>query len=191
MVIALNKPYGVLSQFNQNPDYPNQQTLSDIGLPPELHPVGRLDMDSEGLLLLTDDKGLETRLLDPSNGHKRTYLVQVDGTPSPEEIHLLRAGGLSIKGHITKKCRVSVLSTEPDVEARVPEVDRAAAGRSSWLRMELREGKNRQVRRMTAIVGCPTLRLIRERIGEFEDAELKAGEWRVLSEAEIQLLWNK
>lgn len=191
MVIALNKPYGVLSQFNQNPDYPDQMTLMDLRLPPRLHPVGRLDMDSEGLLILTDDLDVESKLLDPEYGHKRAYLVQVDGTPSVEALCSLRQGGLKIKNYFTKKCRVEVLVEPPKLEAREPAVDLAAAKRSSWLRVELREGKNRQVRRMTAKVGCPTLRLVRESIGSLAVSDLKLGEWRVLSGEEEALLWEK
>ncbi|MFC5050974.1 pseudouridine synthase [Rubritalea spongiae] len=191
MVILLNKPYGVLSQFNKNPDFPNQRVLGELNLPPELHPVGRLDMDSEGMLLLTDDKQLETDLLNPDKGHKRTYLVQVDGVPSEEAVHRLRSGGLEIKGHVTKKCRVELLSEHPRLVERIPAVDVAAAKRSSWLRMELSEGRNRQVRRMTAKVGNPTLRLVREKIGVLKMEGLELGEWRVLSEQEVEKLWMK
>lgn len=191
MVIALNKPYGVLSQFNQNPDYPDQRTLVDFGLPPELHPVGRLDMDSEGLLLLTDDKQIESKLLDPEFGHKRRYLVQVDGKPDALELAQLRDGGLKIKNYYTKKCRVELLKNSPMLEERDPPVDDAAAKRSSWLRIELTEGKNRQVRRMTAKIGCPTLRLIRESIGKFMLSDMPLGEWRVLSDEEVELLWQR
>lgn len=191
MVIALHKPYGVLSQFNLNPDYPNQRTLHALGLPPELHPIGRLDLDSEGLLLLTDDKKLEASLLNPEHGHRRSYLVQVDGRPDHQAIHLLRQGGLEIKGGRTKKCRVELLSQAPELEERAPSVDAAAAKRSSWLRMELTEGKNRQVRRMTAQVGYPTLRLVRESIGDLRVPELAVGEWRVLSAEDVALLERK
>lgn len=190
MIIILNKPYGVLSQFNKNPDYPDQKTLADIGLPPEMLPVGRLDMDSEGLLLLTDEKGFEEELIHPRHGHRRTYLVQVDGRPEHSVIEILRSGGIEIRGHRTKRCRASLLKDAPQLDERVPPVDPVQASRSSWLSMELTEGKNRQVRRMTAKVGFPTLRLIRQKIGNFEAADLKRGEWRVISESEREQLFE-
>ncbi|MGJ8672322.1 pseudouridine synthase [Rubritalea sp.] len=191
MVILLNKPYGVLSQFNQNPDFPSQRTLGELNLPPELHPVGRLDMDSEGMLLLTDDIKLEATLLSPDKGHKRSYLVQVDGLPTMASIHELRSGGVEIKGHLTKKCRVESLTNALNLEEREPAVDAAAAKRSSWLRMELSEGRNRQVRRMTAKIGHPTLRLYRESIGGLGLGDLAPGEWRCLSGEEVEKLWVK
>jgi 23S rRNA pseudouridine2457 synthase len=190
MIIILNKPYGILSQFNKNPDYPEQKTLAELGLPPETMPVGRLDLDSEGLLLLTDEKGFEETLIHPKHGHRRTYLVQVDGIPKHSIIEMLRSGGIEIRGHRTKKCRASLLKETPKVLERVPPVDVVQADRSAWLSMELTEGKNRQVRRMTAKVGFPTLRLIRQKIGNFEAADLKLGEWRVISESERAQLFE-
>ena len=192
MIIILNKPYGVLSQFNQNPDYPEQKTLADLELPlpPTAMPVGRLDMDSEGLLLLSDEKGFEESLIHPKHGHRRSYLVQVDGSPKHSVIEMLRSGGIEIRGHRTKKCRASLLKEAPQLAERVPPVDKVQADRSSWLSIELTEGKNRQVRRMTAKVGFPTLRLIRQKIGNFEAADLKLGEWRVISESERAQLFE-
>lgn len=190
MIIILNKPYGVLSQFNKNPDYPEQKTLAELGLPPETMPVGRLDLDSEGLLLLTDEKGFEESLIHPKHGHRRTYLVQVDGIPKHSVIEMLRSGGIEIRGHRTKKCRASLLKEKPKVLERVPPIDPVQAERSAWLSMELTEGKNRQVRRMTAKVGFPTLRLIRQKIGNFEATDLKLGEWRVISESERDQLFE-
>lgn len=183
MIIVVNKPYGVLSQFNQNPDYPNQKTLIDLDLPPELMPVGRLDRDSEGLLLLTDEKGFEEALLNPKKAHKRSYVVQVDGTPDRAAIEMLRSG-VEIRGVMTARCWVDDIEKPEGLAEREPAVDEASAKRSSWLRMELGEGKNRQVRRMTAKVGYPTLRLFRERIGSFRADDLAVGEWRVMSEEE-------
>lgn len=191
MIIVVNKPYGILSQFNVNPDYPNQRTLTELNLPPELQPVGRLDMDSEGLLLLTDEKKLEHQLINPENSHPRTYLVQVDGTPNERDLDLLREGGLEIRGCRVKPCRVRLLEEKPTIVERVPAVDPVAAGRSAWLEMTLTEGRNRQVRRMTAKIGCPTLRLIRVKIGAFVAKDLKMGEWRVVSEVERALLFRK
>lgn len=190
MIIALNKPYGVLSQFNQNPDYPEQHTLLSLNLPPEMMPVGRLDLDSEGLLLLTDEPGLEEKLLSPENKHRRAYLAQVDGKPEMMKIEQLRAGGLEIRGHTTRRCRVKILNEEPALSPREPGIDPVAAARSCWLHIELTEGKNRQVRRMTAKIGHPTLRLYRISIGDFELADLAPGEWRVISEKERSLLFR-
>lgn len=191
MIIALNKPYGVLSQFNKNPDYPEQRTLADLDLPPEMLPVGRLDMDSEGLLLLTDEKGFENALMNPKRGHKRSYLVQVHGRPDSLSIDQLRAGGLEIRGHVTKPCRATVLESDPELADREPAVDLTSVKQHAWLRMELKEGKNRQVRRMTAKVGHPTLRLVREKIGGFAPSDLQVGEWRVLSEEEREALFDR
>lgn len=190
MIIAINKPYGVLSQFNQNPDYPDQLTLLSLGLPPALMPIGRLDIDSEGLLLLTDEKDLEARLLSPENNHRRGYLVQVDGKPDMPAIEQLRAGGLEIRGHVTRRCRAKLLPQAPELPARIPAVDPTSAARSHWLHLELTEGKNRQVRRMTAIIGFPTLRLIRISIGDFQPTDLTPGQWRVISEKERSLLFR-
>lgn len=189
MVIALNKPYGVLSQFNQNPDYPDQRTLADIDVPAHLSPVGRLDMDSEGLLLLSDEVGFENKLLNPSFEHRRTYWVQVDGTPSDQDLRQWRDGGLQIRKHITKPCRVKLLDEHPRFPEREVPLDPVQVARSTWLEMELTEGKNRQVRRMTAKLGFPTLRLIRIRIGNYTllDA-LLPGEWVPMNQQESRSL---
>lgn len=191
MILAVHKPYGVLSQFNVNPDYPDQRTLGELGLPPEMYVVGRLDRDSEGLLLLTDEKDLERQLLHPEVGHSRAYMVQVDGSPSEADLSVLRRGGLEIRGYSTQPCRVKKLRVAPPFSKRVPAVDPSAEARSCWLEMILREGKNRQVRRMTAKIGCPTLRLVRVRIGALELGDLAVGEWRMLSEQERALLFQK
>lgn len=190
MIVAFHKPYGVLSQFNKNPDYPDQRVLAEFGFPESLHPVGRLDMDSEGLLLLTDEKGLEASLLDPERGHRRCYLVQVDGAPSEAQLRELSAGGMQIKGGITKPCKVKLLDQAPSLPERDPVVDPYAAARSSWLKMELTEGKNRQVRRMTAKIGFPALRLVRISIGDLQLDQLPQGESRMLSAEERELLFR-
>ncbi|WP_018970817.1 pseudouridine synthase [Rubritalea marina] len=192
MIIALNKPYGVLSQFNKNPDYPKQRTLADIGLPEGLSPIGRLDMDSEGLLLLSDDTSVEHRLLDPKHAHRRAYWVQVDGTPSEQDLRQWRAGGLTIRKHVTKPCAVTLLEQAPELPPREVPIDAAQEARSSWLLMELREGKNRQVRRMTATLGFPTLRLVRISIGKYRlDLESAPGRWKLLDVADVQKIWSK
>ena len=187
MLVALHKPYGVLSQFNPNPGEGEQRTLRELGLPPKVVPLGRLDMDSEGLLLLTDDRKLEHQLLHPKFKHRRRYLVLVEGVPGAGDLDRLRQGGLEIKGHRCLPCRARVLKAKPDwVEERDPPVRVRQNIIDTWLRLELREGKNRQLRRMTAAVGFPTLRLLREGIGALPLGDLPRGEWRILTPEEEQ-----
>lgn len=189
MIIAFHKPYGVLSQFNENPDQPGQKTLADFDLPPEFTPVGRLDMDSEGLLLITDEKQLEADLLRPHKQHERTYLVQVEGKPSLTDVRELAAGGMEIRGHTTLPCYAQLLGGEPrKLSKREPAVDPVSEKRSSWLMLKLKEGKNRQVRRMTAKQGYPTLRLIRCSIGEFDLGDIEPGKWVVLGDDDVESL---
>lgn len=180
MMIVFHKPYGVLCQFT--PDQPGQRTLAEFGFPKGVYPVGRLDLDSEGLLLLCDEPGFNHRFLDPERGHPRTYWVQVEGAPDELALDAMRGGGLLIQGHRTRPCRVEIIS--PDMPPRDPPVRFRKSIPTTWLRMELVEGKNRQVRRMTAVVGHPTLRLVRVGIGGFSDAGLVSGEWRKLSAEE-------
>jgi len=188
MIIAFNKPYGVLSQFNENPDQPGQKTLASFDLPPEFTPVGRLDMDSEGLLLITDEKQFEADLLRPHKQHVRTYVVQVDGKPTLTDMREL-AGGVEIRGHTTLPCHAQLLGGPPKkLSEREPAVDQASENRSSWIMLRLKEGKNRQVRRMTAKIGYPTLRLIRTSIGEYDIEDLAPGKWVVLNEDDIDSL---
>lgn len=189
MVIAFHKPFGVLCQFT--PDQPGQRTLADFGFPTGVYPVGRLDMDSEGLLLLSDEPGFNNRLLDPKTAHPRTYLAQVEGIPTTEAVDALRSGGVQIKGHKTLPCRARMLDTEPEVAPREPPVRFRQAIPTSWLELELIEGKNRQVRRMTAAVGFPTLRLIRVAIGNFDGKTLAQGGWSELGPAEIAKVWER
>jgi len=188
MIIAFNKPYGVLSQFNENPDQPAQKTLATFDLPPEFTPVGRLDMDSEGLLLITDEKQFEADLLRPHKQHVRTYVVQVDGKPTLTDMREL-AAGVEIRGHMTLPCHAQLLNSPPKkLTTREPAVDAASEKRSSWIMLRLKEGKNRQVRRMTAKIGYPTLRLIRTSIGEYDLGDLAPGKWVVLNDEEIDSL---
>ena len=189
MIIAFHKPYGVLCQFTQ--DLPGQRTLADFGFPPGVYPVGRLDMDSEGLLLLSDEPGFNNKLLDPKTAHPRTYLVQVEGIPTPEAVSRLAKGGLVIQDYRTRPCRVRLLDTEPEVADRNPPVRFRQSIPTSWLEIQLTEGKNRQVRKMTAAVGFPTLRLIRLSIGEFHPTDLPQGKWRELGPDEIRLIWRR
>jgi 23S rRNA pseudouridine2457 synthase len=182
MLLALHKPYGVLSQFTE--EAPGQRTLAECGLPSRVYPVGRLDADSEGLLLLTDEPGLNTRLLHPTRGHWRRYWAQVEGEPSAEALARL-ATGVLVQGKMTLPARAWRLEPRPDVPPRDPPIRARKAISDTWIALELHEGRNRQVRRMTAAVGHPTLRLLRVRIGAFElPAELAPGQWRELSEAE-------
>lgn len=187
MVIAYHKPYGVLCQFT--PDQPGQRTLADSGFPSGVYPVGRLDMDSEGLLLLSDEPGFNHRLLDPARAHPRTYHAQVEGVPDDLAISRLTRGGLLIQGHRTRPCRASLLDPVPVVPLRDPPVRFRKLIPTSWLELELIEGKNRQVRRMTAAVGFPTLRLMRVAIGGFTASDLAPGSWRILDADEIRRVW--
>ncbi|RPJ34546.1 MAG: pseudouridine synthase [Verrucomicrobiaceae bacterium] len=189
MVIAYHKPYGVLCQFT--PDQPGQRTLAESGFPAGVYPVGRLDMDSEGLLLLSDEAGFNHRLLDPERAHPRTYHVQVEGVPDDDAIMRLSRGGLMIQGHRTLPSRARLLDPAPDVPPRDPPVRFRKLIPTSWLEMELIEGKNRQVRRMTAAVGFPTLRLIRVAIGGFSASDLAPGSWQRLNAEEIQRIWMR
>ena len=175
MVIAFHKPYGVLCQFT--PDQPGQRTLADFGFPPGVYPVGRLDMDSEGLLLLSDEAGFNNRLLDPKTAHPRTYLAQVEGIPTDEAVAKLARGGLEIQGHRTLPCEVRLLEVVPCLSPRIPPVRFRQSIPTAWLELQLIEGKNRQVRRMTAAVGLPTLRLVRVAVGGHGLGDCQPGQW--------------
>jgi 23S rRNA pseudouridine2457 synthase len=189
MVIAFHKPYGVLCQFTQ--DHEGQRTLAEFGFPKQVYPVGRLDMDSEGLLLLTDEAGFNDRLLSPKTAHPRTYHAQVEGLPTIAALKQLAAGGLVIQGHKTLPCRVRMVDPEPDVPPRDPPIRVRQLIPTSWIELQLIEGKNRQVRRMTAAVGFPTLRLIRVAIGAFTGDGMDAGQWRELSPIDLAKIWQK
>lgn len=181
MLIAFHKPYGILSQFTSDGS-PNRP-LSDFTLPPRVYALGRLDADSEGLLLLSDEAGLNSRLLDPERGHPRHYWAQVERIPSPEALTRL-AAGLPIQGSSTRPCRAWMLDPQPAIPPRIPPIRFRKNVPDCWIALELVEGRNRQVRRMTAAIGHPTLRLIRVRIGSFDLGDLPAGQWRELSAME-------
>jgi 23S rRNA pseudouridine2457 synthase len=189
MVIAFHKPYGVLCQFT--PDQPGQKTLADFSFPPYVYPVGRLDMDSEGLLLLSDEPGFNNRLLDPKTAHPRTYHAQVEGIPTDDAVNKLASGGIIIQGHRTLPCAAKLLGCEPLIPPRDPPVRFRQSIPTSWLELQLIEGKNRQVRRMTAAVGFPTLRLIRVAIGKYQAPELTQGTWKQLDAKEINAIWQQ
>lgn len=176
MVILFNKPYGVLSQFTPEAGH---RALNEFGFPLGVYAAGRLDHDSEGALLLTDDGRLIKRLLDPKNAHPRTYLVQVDGDITEEAVRKL-AAGVVIKGYRTRPCKAEKVLPPEGLWERVPPIRYRAAIPTSWVRLTLTEGKNRQVRHMTAAVGFPTLRLIRVQIGDLSLDGLQPGEWRVV-----------
>ncbi|BCL34420.1 rRNA large subunit pseudouridine synthase E [Nostoc sp. MS1] len=183
--IIFHKPYGVLSQFTQ--ESPKHVTLKEYIDVPDVYAVGRLDWDSEGLLLLTNNGRLQHRLSDPRFGHERTYWVQVERIPDEEAIHKLQTG-VEIQNYRTRPAKVRLLSDEPNVSDRNPPIRFRKNVPTAWLEMTLTEGKNRQVRRMTAAVGFPTLRLIRVSIGHLHLEGLPLGEWRDLTSLELKLL---
>jgi len=188
VLLAFNKPYGVLSQFTPEPGS-KWHTLADFKLPKGVYPLGRLDADSEGLLLLSDEPGLNTRLLDPAQGHVREYWAQVERIPDDAALSQL-AKGVRIGDHQTLPCQVRRLDPPPALPPRNPPVRHRKSVPDCWLSLELTEGKNRQVRRMTAAIGHPTLRLIRVRIGKFALGELTPGKWLELRPAERSLVFH-
>ena len=184
MILAFHKPYGVLSQFTK--EKPEHRTLAEFGFPNHVYPIGRLDWDSEGLLLLSDEKEWNDRLLNPQYEHERTYHLQVEGIATEEAMSQLQKGVI-IQGHKTKPCLASLLK-EPGYPPRSVPIRFRLSVPTSWIELKLIEGKNRQVRRMTAVVGFPTLRLLRIAIGKFNLDDLNIGEWRELSPQEKKLL---
>jgi 23S rRNA pseudouridine2457 synthase len=187
MLIAFNKPYGVLSQFTQ--EHPSHRTLAEFGFPKNVYPVGRLDADSEGLLLLSDEARWNEKLLHPKNAHPRTYHAQVEGLVTEVALEKLRRG-VKLPDFTTLPCKASLPDPTPGHPPRVPPIRVRKTVPDCWLELTLIEGKNRQVRRMTAAVGFPTLRLMRVAIGALtlDSLQLKPGEWRTLSEAETKLV---
>jgi len=177
MLIAFNKPYDVLCQFTDRSD-PPRRTLAGFGLPADVYPAGRLDHDSEGLLLLTDDGGLAHRITDPRHKLEKTYRVQVEGDPTPEQLDALRRG-VALNDGPTRPARVQRIDA-PALWPRDPPVRFRKTVPDAWLEIAIREGRNRQVRRMTAAVGLPTLRLVRVAIGGWTLGDLMPGQWRTL-----------
>jgi 23S rRNA pseudouridine2457 synthase len=177
MLIAFNKPYGVLCQFTDR-STPARPTLAGFGLPPQVYAAGRLDFDSEGLLLLTDDGGLAHRLTDPRHKQPKTYWVQVEGEPRDEQLAALRAGVVLNDGQ-TQPAQAARIDA-PALWPRDPPVRFRRTVPDAWLELTISEGRNRQVRRMTAAVGLPTLRLVRVAIGPHRLDELAPGQWRQL-----------
>ena len=177
MLIALNKPYGVLCQFTDRSD-PPRPTLAGFGLPPAVYAAGRLDHDSEGLLLLTDEGGLAHRITDPRHKLEKTYCAQVEGEPSPAQVEAL-CRGVTLNDGPTRPARVRRIDA-PALWPRDPPVRFRKTVPDAWLELVIREGRNRQVRRMTAAVGLPTLRLVRVAIGDWTLGDLQPGQWREL-----------
>jgi len=208
VLIAFNKPFGVLSQFTGDGS-PNR-ALAEFKFPKNVYPIGRLDADSEGLLLLSNEPEWNEKLLHPRHAHEREYWVQVEKIPSPENLGKLEKG-ISIQGRKTLPCRAWILEPQPQVISgtgvspvnskrtggtpvplllppRVPPIRFRKSVPDCWVGLELIEGKNRQVRKMTAAIGHPTLRLLRVRIGIFWLNNLPVGGWKILSVKESKLI---
>ena len=185
MLIAFHKPCGVLSRFT--PDGSRNRTLAEFGFPKEVYPLGRLDADSEGLLFLSDEPRLNESLLHPRQAHQREYWVQIERIPTLEARSRL-TDGLVLQQRQTLPCRAWILDPQPDLPPRNPPIRFRKTVPTCWIGLELAEGKNRQVRRMTAAIGHPTLRLIRVRIGGFELRDLPPGAWRILTAGERRLV---
>ena len=185
MLIAFNKPFGVLSQFTSDGS-PNRP-LAGFNFPKNVYAIGRLDADSEGLLLLSDEPHWNEKLLHPPHAHSREYWAQVEKIPAPESLKKLEHG-VSIQGRKTLPCRAWILEPQPEIPPRILPIRFRKSVPDCWIGLELIEGKNRQVRRMTAAIGHPTLRLMRVRIGQFKLGKLSAGEWRTLATDERTLI---
>ncbi|MGH7991993.1 MAG: pseudouridine synthase [Limisphaerales bacterium] len=211
MLIAFHKPFGVVSQFTG--DGPANRSLAEFGFPKNVYPIGRLDADSEGLLLLSDEPEWNERLLHPRHAHEREYWAQVERVPTPEALKELQLG-ISVQGRKTLPCRAWILEPQPEVGRAVlcapqdsttpsdgahgvtrptllprhPPIRFRKTVPTCWVGLELIEGKNRQVRHMTAAIGHPTLRLIRVRIGGLKLGTLAAGEWKILAAEERRFL---
>src|SRR5215471_6789831 len=181
--IIFNKPYGVLSQFSGG-----GKTLSRYIPVRDVYPVGRLDRDSEGLLLLTNDGALQHRISDPRFAHPRTYWAQVERIPEKPALQRLQQG-VPIQGYRTRPAQVRLLSPEPNLPPRDPPIRFRKNVPTAWIELILMEGRNRQVRRMTAAVGHPTLRLVRVAIGQLALGNLHPGDWRELSVKAVQELF--
>lgn len=176
-ILLFNKPYGVICQFSRDGMHP---TLADYIAVPEVYPAGRLDTDSEGLLLLTDDGKLQHRITDPKHKLPKTYWVQVEGIPAEAALEQLRRG-VKLNDGVTLPAEAQAMEEPAGLWQRDPPVRFRKNIPTSWISLTIREGRNRQVRRMTAAVGFPTLRLIRYRIGDWSLADIAPGEHRVIA----------
>lgn len=216
MLIAFHKPFGVLSQFTG--DSSKHRTLAEFGFPKSVYPIGRLDADSEGLLLLSDEAKWNEKLLPPRHAHEREYWAQVEKIPSLESVKKLEKG-IVIQGRKTLPCRAWLLKPQPEIVKspspvltdtlsssdgerdgvrgvpkifpRIPPIRFRKSVPDCWIGLELIEGKNRQVRKMTAAIGHPTLRLLRVRIGNFWLGDLPQGKWRILSAPDETLIEHR
>ena len=175
MLILLNKPYGVLPQFTDSSDPPRPVLAGYVDVK-GVYPAGRLDMDSEGLMLLTDDGRLQARIADPKHKMEKTYLVQVEGAPDEAQLGALRRG-VTLKDGPTLPAKAELIAP-PDLWPRDPPVRVRKTVPDAWIRLTIREGRNRQVRRMTAAVGLPTLRLVRWQVGDWSLDGIAPGQWR-------------
>ena len=186
--IAFYKPYAVLCQFSL-PEGSTKTTLAAFDFPKDVYSVGRLDFDSEGLLILTDDGRLNSKLLLPEQAHQRTYLACVENMPSVDQLKQL-CSGVIIEGKKTLPAKAKLLIEGPVLPSRVVPIRERKHIPTSWIELSLTEGRNRQVRKMTAAIGCPTLRLVRVAIGGLSlfDLALQPGEWKLLKEDELSLL---
>lgn len=182
--IKFYKPYGVLTSFT---DTESRPTLADYIADPGVYPAGRLDIDSEGLMLLTNDGTLNHRITSPRYHLPKVYLVQIEGIPDSDSMDKLRKGPIIKGDYKTKHCLADIIES-PNIDERIKPV--TIKKETSWLKITLREGKKRQVRHMTAAVGYPTLRLIRVSIGRIELSNMTPGEWRYLKNEDIRNLQN-
>jgi 23S rRNA pseudouridine2457 synthase len=189
VILAFHKPFGVLSQFT--PDGSKHRTLAEFGFPKSVYPLGRLDAESEGLLLLSNEPDLNHRLLHPDLAHERTYWALVERIPTNDALATLRAGGIRFGTHHSLPCHASILAPQPEVAPREPPVRFRKNVPDCWLELILIEGKNHQVRRMTAAVGHPTLRLLRVAIGLLPLGTLQPGEFRLLNESDRSDIFAK
>ena len=173
-LILLNKPYGVICQFSGDGSRPTLKDFLDV---PDVYPAGRLDTDSEGLVVLTDDGRLQAAIADPRHKLEKVYWVQVEGIPTPTALEALRQG-VPLRDGVTRPARVRTMADPAGLWERVPPIRERRAIPTAWLELAVREGRNRQVRRMTAHVGLPTLRLVRTRVGPWSLEGLAPGSWR-------------
>jgi len=178
--IAFHKPYGIISQFSG--DDP-KETLASFQFPKNVYPVGRLDKDSEGLLILSNDKKLVDQMLNPKNEKEKTYWVQVENIPDNESLEILRLGNIKIEDYFTKPAKVKMI--DPQILERNPPIRTRKTVPTCWLEMTITEGKNRQVRKMTASINHPTLRLIRVAVGKLKLDELPLGKWKEVKKQDL------
>ena len=175
MIIIFNKPYGVICQFSEHNIYDSLRNFIPIK---NVYPAGRLDADSEGLVILTDNGQFQNRLSSPSSNIEKIYLAQVENIPKMEEIMRLEKG-IQITSYVTKKSKVKLIE-EPQLWERNPPIRKRKFIPTSWLEIKISEGKNRQVRKMTAAIGCPTLRLIRTGVGDYSLGNLQPGQYKIV-----------